>query len=70
MIIDWSKEPEEKECALCGAPFFHAGSYCSLGCEAADGYSDEDANEVEQPSPAPVRQSGSASDDPWTTSPF
>ncbi|WP_459754465.1 DUF6919 domain-containing protein [Streptomyces sennicomposti] len=70
VIIDWSKEPEEKECALCGAPFFHAGSYCSLGCEAADGYSDEDANEDEQPSPAPARPCGNQPDDPWATSPF
>jgi hypothetical protein len=73
VIIDWSKEPEEKECALCGAPFFHAGSYCSLGCEAADGYGDEDEGEGEgeddQPSPAVARPSGSDCDDPWATGP-
>lgn len=57
IVIDWSKEPEEKECALCGAPFFHAGSYCSLGCEAADGYGDDEEEEVaEQPSPAGSRK--------------
>lgn len=58
IVIDWSKEPEEKECALCGAPFFHAGSYCSLGCEAADGYGDEDEDEeaAEQPSPTGARK--------------
>ncbi|WP_331736883.1 hypothetical protein OG426_55575 (plasmid) [Streptomyces canus] len=55
VIIDWSKEPEEKECALCGAPFFHAGSYCSLDCEAADGYGDKD-EVAEQPSPADSRK--------------
>lgn len=69
VIIDWSKEPEEKECALCGAPFFHAGSYCSLGCEAADGCGDEDEEAAEQPSPAAARPSGSDFDDPWATGP-
>ncbi|MDQ0904152.1 hypothetical protein QFZ22_000137 [Streptomyces canus] len=53
IVIDWSKEPEEKECALCGAPFFHAGSYCSLDCEAADGTGDEE--EVAE-SPAGARK--------------
>ncbi|MBC9730978.1 DUF6919 domain-containing protein [Streptomyces sp. TRM68367] len=41
VIIDWSKEPEEKECALCGAPFYHAGDYCSEACDRAD-WSDAD----------------------------
>ncbi|MGW2050798.1 DUF6919 domain-containing protein [Streptomyces sp. NPDC001858] len=75
IVIDWSKncDGEEKECALCGAPFFHAGSYCSLGCEAADGYSEEDDENDEeaagQPSPAAARPSGSDVDDPWATGP-
>ncbi|WP_331734504.1 MULTISPECIES: DUF6919 domain-containing protein [unclassified Streptomyces] len=38
VIIDWSKarDGEESECALCGAPFFSAGRYCTPECKAAD----------------------------------
>ncbi|MGW0657210.1 DUF6919 domain-containing protein [Streptomyces umbrinus] len=72
VVIDWSTncDGEEKECRLCGAPFFHAGAYCSLGCEAADGYGDQNEDEDEQPSPAAARPHVSDPDDPWATSPF
>lgn len=36
VIIDWSKDGVENECANCGAPMFSSRTYCTTGCEEAD----------------------------------
>ncbi|MFG2977740.1 DUF6919 domain-containing protein [Streptomyces sp. NPDC048331] len=61
VLIDWTRntDGDEFECALCGAPFHHGGSYCSPGCRAADHPSD-DAGSAEE---LPERQALAAADD-------
>ncbi|MER6501592.1 hypothetical protein ABT218_19890 [Streptomyces sp. NPDC001455] len=65
VITDWSKvrDGEESECALCGAPFFSAGRYCTPECEDADADDPEEA-------PATAAVPAGDPEDPRPTCPF
>ncbi|OIJ95421.1 DUF6919 domain-containing protein [Streptomyces colonosanans] len=71
VIIDWSKvrDGEENECALCGAPFFSAGRYCTRECEEADADGSDEADD-HGAAPAAAVIPGQEPEDPWATSPF
>ncbi|MFC4955601.1 DUF6919 domain-containing protein [Streptomyces mauvecolor] len=66
VIIDWSKEGVEIECANCGAPHFSARKYCSTGCEIADAYDEDQDVSGESAAPGP---GGDLPDDPWASAP-
>ncbi|MER5641879.1 hypothetical protein ABT095_33700 [Kitasatospora sp. NPDC002227] len=58
---DFDFDDEPRECGLCGAPYYHAGRYCSFGCEEAD--APGPAAPAEEPTaPAPYTH-----DDPWAS---
>jgi uncharacterized protein DUF6919 len=52
VIIDWSqvRDDEPNNCALCDAPYYHAGDYCSPACREAD-TGDEDDEDGDMPVP-------------------
>ncbi|MFJ5680288.1 DUF6919 domain-containing protein [Streptomyces sp. NPDC093097] len=69
VLIDWSTQPdpEPRECALCGAPFYSARRYCTTECEDADADEGEadDQDEVSAATAVPAEKH----DDPWATYP-
>ncbi|WBP92201.1 DUF6919 domain-containing protein [Kitasatospora cathayae] len=64
---DFSGEPEESECDLCGAPFYGSRRYCTEACEEAD--APEPGHPADIGAETDVEHFTVLAEDPWTTAP-